>query len=733
MKHLYRFSSYFLLLSLLLLRSLIVPSLVSADTSCTMSLSPNTVIVGQSRNLTLTVTNTGTNPIVLLYLYRPDAGYSITGGTKDGWTSDLSDDSRLSFNNGTIEVGQSQDFMIAITADSSPVDMTSLNVQATELADGNGLIDCGTGTFAVTASTAPVISNITISDVNDTSAKINWTTDKNGTSSLSYGTSTSYGSSKSDSTSSTAHSLSISSLSADTTYHAIVSSTDGDGYTGSSSDFTFATAKTGSTTTTVTVTNTVTNTTTRTVTATPIPDTTPPVLQIQTDFKKVFTLAPEISGKTSDEKGISSIQYSIDSGHHWFPVESDFVPGAKEVKFSFVPAGLFDGKYELKLKAKDTNGNEKISKAQVFVIDRLPPRFGGAIFTAGSQIITPDNNGVIQLPRNQHLRVFLSAVGGPETATLSAGLTVHPMVYSRDQKLWVGDIQTNGTEPMQLTSTTTDGANNHTEQDMGRIELIENGKIFGKDQKPLSGAKLSVYFLHPDLLTYVLWDGRPFGQTNPQQSDASGEYSLRLPGGTYYLALDAPGYRTQRSEIFTLDGPQFIDQNFSLEVSRQMHWGPFTLSVPQLFDRPVSMKVHEISPYQDSIYKLNTEFPFFRLHTLTDEITSDDLIGKATVISFVSNWMPETRTQLNVLNELYLQNVFNVYAVLFQNTRSEVEVFSKRNAINMPFIIDSDGVMMNVRKIVTLPTHYFLDKHGVIKAVRTGILTKDDFLNELMK
>lgn len=105
-----------------------------------------------------------------------------------------------------------------------------------------GAYQC-TGDCNASPDPGPVISGISTSTVSSSSATVIWTTDESASSQVQYGTDTSYGSESSLSSSLvTSHSVVLSGLSAGTTYHYRVISTDGSGVTSTSSDQTFTTS-----------------------------------------------------------------------------------------------------------------------------------------------------------------------------------------------------------------------------------------------------------------------------------------------------------------------------------------------------------------------------------------------------------------------------------------------------------------------------------------------------------
>jgi len=87
----------------------------------------------------------------------------------------------------------------------------------------------------------PQISNISVTNITENSARISWTTDQSTEGRVEYGTTTSYDSTASDSSEDTAHSVTLANLSPATTYHFRVVAVADNGATTSSADATFKT------------------------------------------------------------------------------------------------------------------------------------------------------------------------------------------------------------------------------------------------------------------------------------------------------------------------------------------------------------------------------------------------------------------------------------------------------------------------------------------------------------
>lgn len=97
-------------------------------------------------------------------------------------------------------------------------------------------------TFSTTDVTPPVISNIQVVDITETSARVTWDTDESADSKVDYGLTAGYGSVRSSAALIFSHSLLITGLTGGTTYHFSVTSADGSGNSATSLDDTFLTA-----------------------------------------------------------------------------------------------------------------------------------------------------------------------------------------------------------------------------------------------------------------------------------------------------------------------------------------------------------------------------------------------------------------------------------------------------------------------------------------------------------
>lgn len=88
----------------------------------------------------------------------------------------------------------------------------------------------------------------------------------------------------------------------------------------------------------------------------------------------------------------------------------------------------------------------------------------------------------------------------------------------------------------------------------------------------IKNAQVSLYQLNSQTGGYQLWSAQDFAQQNPQTTGITGQYAFLSPPGTYYLQVDAPGYRQFRGESFELNQNQAVHENIELIPIKTAWW-----------------------------------------------------------------------------------------------------------------------------------------------------------------
>lgn len=583
----------------------------------------------------------------------------------------------------------------------------------------------------------PNISALAVTDIGATSARITWTTDEAATSVLQYGTTGDYGVTKTDTSLSTSHSISFDGLSANTTYHYSVQSTDAAGNTGDSGENTFVTNAASSTTTTST-TGTV-RTVTASLTPTPVPDRVGPRIKITTAFEKTYSEPPEIQGVARDGSGVAALEYSLDGGINFLPVDDVKNIGTASVPFTVVPYQTDDGNYSLVFRATDIKDNVSTSKSVSYVIDRLPPLFGATIVTFGSQVIEPTVSGIPLISTLEYV-FTTSLIGGATSMKYSVENSRGEIADVIGQKnpdtgLWRALIHFDQSGDYTIFGTAVDGASNKTVNEISRVSVTSDGVVVDEMGHPVGSARVTIFVLDTDTQKFVEWDGRSYGQQNPQYTDQTGRYGFVLPSGTYYLRVGAYGYKTAVSTIFTVSRITSIVQQVQLVRSFGLQIGPWLIPFFDFSQTGLTISLPapaDSAKANDTKTKAHTAFPYFRFSFDGKQLTSLDLRGKPTVITLLNTWAPHTSSQLAILDSLASPNV-NALVIVPQESAASVTTFMKRGGYTTRIVADPDGTLIEALGYHSSPMHIMINRKGSIQSTIIGLATKEKILDTIVE
>ncbi len=714
--------------------------------ACGGYVNPANVAPNSTNTFTLTVTNQSSSDIVWVKLTRPSDNFTILSHSIQGWSVDLSA-SQIILTGGSIPQGGASTFEFSVSTNGNESDATAWQVQASDDSQGASSLAC-LGSFSTSIfsnPSAPNLSNISVRDVTTTSAKVSWETDTSSNSQIQYGTNDSYGLTKSDSSASTQHSLSIDGLSNNTVYHYKISSTNNLG-TSESDDSTFSTALEAQSSS-LTTTSQTTNQTSTQPSPKPTPksfsDNNPPVISTDFDFSKPYPSPPKISGKASDNSSIAKIGYSLDGGKNWLPVDNIKSPNSASSLFDFTPAFLEDNNYQVQLRAQDQSGNIGYSKVFTLIIDRLPPLVGGSVSSIGPEILEGSENGVLFALEGLDQKITLSAVGGPTQIDLAStkngeakNRSTFSLIKDPDSGLWSGTLSFSSAGVYQITANSADGAKNKTSRDLNTVVVLKDGQIKFGDQ-PVKDAIVTVFYLEPSTKQFVVWDGQSFSQNNPQKTDQEGRYRLLLPAGDYYLQIQALGFKKLITNIFESRTDLPINTTFQLQKSAFFQIGPLVIPLPDfsLSQTDINLSSPQIPDKLSVKNQISgqTLANFSLYDELGKTVNTTSLRGKPTIITILNTWLPQSSSQLTILNELRSKQEINSVVVFPGERSSTLNIFKKRGGYQLNLLADPDGKTISPLNVLTLPMHLFLDRKGVVTKLKIGILKKDELLSNLIQ
>ncbi len=722
----------------ILINSFPIPT-VQAFTGCGVTVTPGSVQPGSTSAFTFTITNNDSSEdIQSMNVLRPSADFTITGFSSSDWYRESTADDAIEVRvrGGALEPGRTTTFTITATAANAEAEAANWSVFVANSLDGSGSVGCyGTNSTEISSQQQFLISNMRVSAIVTDSATVTWQTNRAASSRIDYGSTPSYGKSviPVDDSYVNDHTVTVRSLAANTTYYFKATSITEGGQSNTQTG-TFKTSQVALTPTTPIA---EVNSPTGIAKPTPV-ESIPPTISSSTDIKKVFKETPTILGVAADNAGLANVEYSTDGGLNWLKVEG-LTAGAKNLKFSFTPLNLQDGNYEIVLRATDVSGNQAVVRLGEMVIDKLPPTIGGSSMSFGTQQVTPDKNGIIRAIAGLEQNIVMSAVGGATSINIDAilkkgGAPVQTFGLSRSGpgQLWSGALNFTKGGTYELIAKSVDGANNQSSRVIGIVVVANKGLIKSAKTGELLDAKLTVYIMSPETKTWQVWSGGSFGQKNPTSIAKKGGYSFLLPAGTYYMKAQKKGYNDGVTRSFTLKTTTPVSSDLSLKPARGIAIGKVFLKLPN-FSLAALTLTDEKTIKTEKVATNKKQLPQFSLQqTDGTTVTTADTFGRPTVISLVSSWSSASQEQLPILAETAKEYPeLKIIPVSSGESISRLISFSAIGGYDIAIAADTSNALLNSLSPTHLPTHYFIDRRGVVVERVIGVISKQEIIKNV--
>jgi cytochrome c biogenesis protein CcmG/thiol:disulfide interchange protein DsbE len=116
--------------------------------------------------------------------------------------------------------------------------------------------------------------------------------------------------------------------------------------------------------------------------------------------------------------------------------------------------------------------------------------------------------------------------------------------------------------------------------------------------------------------------------------------------------------------------------------------------------------------------------PDFTLPTLDGTtVTLSKLKGQVALINIWATWCPPCRAEMPTIQatyEQYREQGFTVLAVDLQEDPRTVAGFMREFKLTFPALLDTDGAVSQAYQAYALPSSFFVDRKGIIRAVYHG-------------
>ena len=131
--------------------------------------------------------------------------------------------------------------------------------------------------------------------------------------------------------------------------------------------------------------------------------------------------------------------------------------------------------------------------------------------------------------------------------------------------------------------------------------------------------------------------------------------------------------------------------------------------------------------------KVGSSAPNFELTSLDGEtVNLGELQGKPVLLSFGATWCPSCREEAPFLQELYESHPELVVLLINQEESQEViQEYADGEGLTLPILLDSDGKASSRYHIYAIPSSFFIDRDGILRAVIIGFDSPDTIAENL--
>jgi cytochrome c biogenesis protein CcmG, thiol:disulfide interchange protein DsbE len=131
--------------------------------------------------------------------------------------------------------------------------------------------------------------------------------------------------------------------------------------------------------------------------------------------------------------------------------------------------------------------------------------------------------------------------------------------------------------------------------------------------------------------------------------------------------------------------------------------------------------------FEQTPLRVGSPAPDFVLTSIRGEIVSlVGLRGQPVLLSFGATWCPPCREEAPLLQELHETHPeLVVLLVNMKESRVTVKVYADMVGLTFPILLDSDGRVSNRYRIYAVPSSFFVDQNGILRAAIISVATPE--------
>lgn len=102
--------------------------------------------------------------------------------------------------------------------------------------------------------------------------------------------------------------------------------------------------------------------------------------------------------------------------------------------------------------------------------------------------------------------------------------------------------------------------------------------------------------------------------------------------------------------------------------------------------------------------------------------------GTPVWLSFVATWCSSCRTEAPDIQDAWQDSSgeVSVVSVYLGESTSTVTTWAERLGTTYPQVPDPEGTISGQFRVMAVPSHVFIDRHGAIHSTHVGVLTRDE-------
>ena len=135
-------------------------------------------------------------------------------------------------------------------------------------------------------------------------------------------------------------------------------------------------------------------------------------------------------------------------------------------------------------------------------------------------------------------------------------------------------------------------------------------------------------------------------------------------------------------------------------------------------------------------FEIDSPAPDFVLDDLSgNPVRLSELKGRLVVLNFWATWCTPCRTEMPELQETFQQYEPDlvVLGINLEQSPAEIQDFIGQVNVTYPILLDKDGLVSKLFKVIQLPNTYFIDRDGIIRIRHIGYLSSDQIQKYLVR